>query len=328
MNSRKNFYYAYYAISILLWGIYLYATFHSPIASADDPINKYKLTETATRQIQLSIVIPIFIIWAFGAYAVYGLQKYVSLIKGTKEESGLSKICLGIAALLFSLPFNSAFGTIRTYYTPTINPVDVLGVFPALSRADVLMYLTIATNYLSVVFTVVPYALMFYGSWTLLKVLQLVGDFKKRLFFPIFSLVLAMFIYIMLFFLNPIRQTSSDITIQPTYFLSDIVVLLTIVSPYIVAWGLGLLAALGMEVYKEKAIGIIYKAALSKLAIGFMTIVSTSIFFQIISTIGYKFADWSIAAILLFVYGLVALISVGYVFFALGVRKLKKIETV
>ncbi len=327
-HSHKIYYYIYFVISALLWLGYFYFTFTSPI----DPENRLGLTNPlSVRLVQVSFAVPIMLIWAFGAYAVNGLRKYVDLIKGTVEAKGLARISIGIALLLFGFALNSFIGSVRSHYNPINYYNDVLGLIDGdTTRLDVLRSFTILTQYLSVLWTVIPYGFMFFGAWTLLKSSQLVSDFKKRLFFPVFALILSVMMYLMLFFQNPIRQVAlhPEEGQLPTYFLPDSIVLSTIVLPYIIAWGLGLMAALATDVYKEKVTGFVYREALSKLSIGFLTIVSTSILFQIVGTIGNAFFDWSLTAILALVYVLVAILGVGYVLFALGVRKLRKIETV
>ncbi len=327
-HSHKLYYTVYFIISALLWLGYFYFTFTSPI----DPENRYGLVNPLTvRLIQVSFIVPIMLIWAFGAYALNGLRKYIDVIKGAPEAKGLTRMAMGIGMLLFGLAFNSFIGAIRGHYNPLNYYDDVLGVISATTtRLDVLKTFTILTNYLSVFFTVVPYALMFAGAWALLKTSNLTADFKNRLFFPLFALGLVIMIYLMLFFQNPIRQVPQypELGQLATYFLPDMIVILTIVIPYFIAWGLGLLAALATDIYKEKVVGAIYKEALTKFSIGFLTIVSTSILFQITGALGSAFINWSLTAILVLVYVLVGILGVGYIMFALGVKKLKKIETV
>lgn len=327
-HSHKIYYHIYFAISVLLWLGYFYFTFTSPI----DPENRLGLTDPfKVRLIQASLALPIMLIWAFGVYAVNGFRKYIDLIKDTVESAGLIKIVIGIAILLFGFALNSFIGSIRGHYNPINYYNDVLGVIDAdTTRLDVLRVFTILTQYLSVLWTIIPYVFMFWGSWVLLKSSQLVADFKRRTFFPIFALVLTTMLYLVLYFQNPIRQVPlyPEQGQLPTYYFSDSIVLLTIVLPYVIAWGFGLMAALGIDVYKEKVNGFVYREALSRFSIGFLTIVSASILFQIIGTLSNAFFYWSLAAILLLVYVLVAILGVGYVVFATGVRKLKRIETV
>ena len=223
IDSHKNYYYIYFSISALLWLGYFYFTFTSPI----DPENRYALTNPVTvRLLQISLVVPIMIIWVFGAYAVNGLRKYIDLIKGTIEAKGLTKIALGIAVLLFGLALNSFIGSMRGYYTPMNYYDDFLGLIDAdTTRLDVIRAFTITTQYLSVLWTLVPYSLMFMGSWILISrtAINLVDDFKNRLFFPLFALVLAVMMYLILFFQNPIRQVAlyPEAGQLPTYFFPD-----------------------------------------------------------------------------------------------------------
>ena len=327
-KSHKDFYSIYFIISALLWMGYFYFTFTSPI----DPENRYGLTDpTTVRLIQVSFVLPIMVIWGFGAYAVNGLRKYLDLIKGTPEEAGLSRISLGIALLLLGFAFNTFVGSIRGHYNPINNYHDVLGLIDGdTTRLDVLRGFVILNHYLSVLWTVLPYTFMFIGSWLLVKTSGLVKNLTSKLFFPAFALILASMMYLMLFFQNPIRQEPlrPDLGQLATYYLPDMIVLATIVLPYIIAWGLGLVASLAVDVYRDKVQGVVYREALSKLSIGFLTIVATSILFQIVGTLGNAFLNWSLAAILILVYVLVGLLGVGYVIFALGVKRLSKIETV
>lgn len=326
-HPHKIFYTVYFVISALLWLGYFYFTFTSPV----DPQNRLGLTDpTTVRLIQVSFVLPIMIIWGFGAYAVNGLRKYLDLIKDAPEAKGLSRIALGIALLLLGLTFNSFIGSIRGHYNPS-NYNDILGLIDAdTTQLDVRRGFVILNHYLSVLWTVLPYSFMFIGSWMLLKTAGLVGAIQSRLFFPAFALVLASMMYLMLFFQNPIRQAPlyPDLGQLATYYLPDLMVIATIVIPYIIAWGLGLVAALAIDIYKDKVQGVVYREALGRLSIGFLTIVATSILFQIVGTLSNTFFYWPLAAILILVYVLVAILGIGYVMFALGVKKLSKLETV
>ena len=63
-------------------------------------------------------------------------------------------------------------------------------------------------------------------------------------------------------------------------------------------------------------------------ALGTLFVTAFSMLVQIIGQVGSYFSGASLQKLLFVVYGLVLLVGVGYWFIALGVRKLKKIETV
>ncbi len=301
----------YYLVSFLLWGAYMYITFTAPINRTSTLLQG--VSDIQVRLIQISVALPIFMTWALGLYGGVRLNRYANSIQGSSEAKGLRMVSYGIMALVLGIAANQAMGSLKSLY---------------LNNPAALETIIIAANYLKMIVTLLPFAIMLWGSRALLKSMNIKPKERFNLFFPAFSLVVTASLYLLLYVLDPARQTSSVPSVTPTYYLSDGIVILTIVVPYFIAWWMGFLAILNMETYMEQINGVLYKKSFERFLIGFITIVMASIVFQIVSTMASKLIQIGLGPILILIYILLAILAAGYIIIALGARRLDKIETV
>lgn len=297
----------YYGLLTLAALIYLVMTFTAPITS-----NVYNLSVLQLRVLQISLVIPIILIWTASVYGASRFRRYAELIKGTADGKGLRLISQGLLLLAFGTIVSSLVGTLQAYAREG-------GWLPAF---------VIIRNYLNIVLPLAAYWLMLKGSTLLVTLSKAEASASKlglKLHVPY---VLLASLYVYLVFQDPKRLQPVTETGTATYYLPDWLILFTIIVPYLVAWGFGIAAALNVRSYLDSVKGVIYKQALSKLSQGLAAVVVFSILIQLLSAVGTVFQDWGLGAILVLIYVIVALWAVGYIFIAQGAKKLSKIEEV
>jgi hypothetical protein len=110
------------------------------------------------------------------------------------------------------------------------------------------------------------------------------------------------------------------------YYLPEGLIVTTIVIPYVLAWCLGIRAAIHLSAYRIGVKGVIYKRAISSIAIGLAVIILDSMLIQGITSLSGILSRFNLTPVLVLVYLLVALYVVGYGLLARGAKKLKQIE--
>jgi hypothetical protein len=300
----------YILLFILVVLGYCALTFFSPISQS--ALNRFNVTEAQMRLIQLSFVIPIVLIWVAAAYGAFQVRKYAAAIKGSPDGEAFASISNGLGVLVGGLIAASLIGTIRSYIPD--NPSQ-------------LATLQVVTNYFNLAYALAAFALLFKGSRQLLAV----GRTKLPSGKAIFSAILALVAFAgvtYLVFKNPYRNGTPDASKYQSYYLSDPMILLTLLVPYAILWWIGLTGGLAVRQYHVTVKGSLYRAALSRLSLGFISIIAFSIILQFFSALGPVWAELGLGAILGIVYLILIAYAVGYLVIASGARKLKKIEEV
>jgi hypothetical protein len=121
---------------------------------------------------------------------------------------------------------------------------------------------------------------------------------------------------------------NTDNRLLSLYHLPLVVVLLTLVIPYIYMWYTGLLAAYKLYLYRQKVAGIVYRKSWGMLAFGISVIIGIQIVLQCIVTLTTQVNKLSLGWLLIFIYALLILIAIGYALIARGAKDLQKIEEV
>jgi hypothetical protein len=93
-------------------------------------------------------------------------------------------------------------------------------------------------------------------------------------------------------------------------------------------WFMGLLATYEIYNYRLKVAGIVYRKSWGLLALGIGWLIVMSIGVQYLTTLNARLMHLSIYWILVIVFALLLVYSVGYILIALGARRLQKIEEV
>lgn len=297
-----------YAGIFAIWVVYLFLNLNTPIGDSA----RLDLSEQEIFFLRLTIIIPYLLIWLAAAYSFIRVINYSTAIKDSKEANGFYLLSLGILALLASLILSTISSTIDGF-------VD--------SESVIHKDLVILSNYLRVF----PYLIAFWfflaASRILLRRLKLVISKTNFIFFGVL-LAASVYLWLDLIFTNPTRSVGTADS-PATYYLRDSMIVLTIVIPSIVAWVLGIWAVLSFTRYRNKVKGIIYRHAFSSLAVGIWAVIVTSILLQGLLSLGSeRLLDLGLGPLLGLIYLFVVIQGVGFLFIALGAKRLTLIETV
>src|SRR5207302_145273 len=97
----------------------------------------------------------------------------------------------------------------------------------------------------------------------------------------IILLLVAVFYLIKLFSYDYIQSTP-DPSKYSAFYMSPVMVLLTIAIPYLIGWTLVIKVALNIAEYRRRVPGVIYKGALFRVSIGIMLVAAFYIVVQLL----------------------------------------------
>lgn len=294
---------------ILIVGIiaYSYLTLTAPITN-----NKYNLSLFQTRLLQLSLVIPIFVILWAALYGAVRFKAYSLKIKDSPDGQSLNLVSNGLLMLAYGLIIQSVLGTLKQKFLLNGG----------------LENFTVLTNYLAIIFPLIAFSLMLVGSARLVQISKHLHTEYIRVSVFVIGIASMASIYTYGVLHNPYRNMTPDPNTYQSYYLSDGKILLSLIIPSIVVWAFGVMTVLSLQAYSKNTKGFIYKESLRKLVQGLSIVVSLSISINLLSTIGPSLVNLRLGALLGFIYVLLAVYAIGYIIIAKGAQKLSKIEDV
>jgi len=270
---------------------------------------RYNLSPVAARFLNLAVAIPFSGIWLIAWYGFSHLRSYARRIRNTKEGPAFQSIAQGTKILVFSLPITAVMSAFLNYL--------------AIQDANFEPISTILRNYVRLLLPFISFMYISRGASMLLKTVK----HPRGVQYPRFSTI-GLIILSTTFTWLIINRPSTVDGLGAAYFMPDWLILSTIAVPYLYMWTRGLYAAYQITMYKKYVKGSVYKFFLSYLSRGFTTIILVSVLMQFILTVSSRILRLNLTPILLIVYVLVFLSSIGYIYIARGAKRLNSIEDV
>jgi hypothetical protein len=268
-------------------------------------LTRYHLSAMSLRLIDLTIIFLLAAIWYAGFYGYIQLRNYNRLIRDSKDGKAMIWITKGIFLLVLWLPIPSLVSSILDYIS-----LRHLAFAPAA---------TIINNYISLLFPLIAFILIGKGARSLIDLVRVRPSFKA------INILAVVLVYIGLIDYHLIASTHNRTDI---YHLSIWLILITLAAPYIYMWFVGLLATYEIYRYSRKVRGIVYRRSWAFLAFGIGWLIVMSVVLQYLNTVTNRLDSLSIYWILAIVYSLLLVLSGGFIFIAIGARKLRRIEEV
>ena len=292
--------------------VYVSLIFLVPTEAAT--LERYKLSEFRADLLSLSIAIPLLVIWFAAFYGYDKFKHYAQTIGSAPDGHAFNYIANGLGILAIGLPITSILSSLSNFLT-----VDSPDLIPAT---------TIIRNYVSILIPLAAFWFIYKGSQQLTKVAsRRKKQSRHNDSVAMLTAFLAVF-YTYLIFQNPNREVPDGDAWRATYYLPDLLVLFTIILPYLYIWLLGFRAVLNISTYMSSVKGVLYKQMLGHLAKGLTGIILISIVLQLLVNFGSLFRSMSLAPLLGIIYLLLTAMAVGYVYVAAGAKRLQKIEEV
>lgn len=267
---------------------------------------KHNISATAAQLLNLTILVPIGLIYLTALYGFIRVKQYTYKVRDTKEGPYFKYISNGLMVLAFSLPINAITGSLASYLKH--------------SSPHLLSDITIFRQYLvlSLAFTAIFFISKgAHGLYSTLKQ----NAVKKQPYLGLLGAIALASVYTWLIETQRINNPAG----QP-YYVPDLMVIITIAIPYVFVWCTGIWAAIQMHRYQLGVKGVIYKRAIDYLAKGIAVIILIFILLQFITTLSGLLNRLDLTPLLAVVYLLVALYAVGFGLIARGAKKLKLLE--
>ncbi len=276
-------------------------------------LTRYDLSVTDARILSLVVILPYIAIWFAAFYGFIKVKEYAWVIRGTKDGKGWAQIGDGLMVIAVSLPLTAIAATMRSYL--------------ATQDSSLRPSLTIIYNYLALGLVLLGFYLISRGAQGLM------GTVKKHKltglqWLQAVAAVSFCILYAMAVMTSPSRNIAEAGNSTSTYYLPDWLLFATIVVPYLLVWFFGFRAAFFLRQYRRGAKGLLYKQALQYFSSGTVFIVGSLILIRVLNSMSSLFHDVSLRALLLILYVFLVIVGVGYLYVALGAKKLKRIEEV
>jgi hypothetical protein len=107
-----------------------------------------------------------------------------------------------------------------------------------------------------------------------------------------------------------------------------VLLLITVVVPFLYAWFIGLLAALDIHAYSTRIDGLLFRKSLSEFSGGIILIVLASILMQFVNTVNTERGRLLLGSTFLFRYLAYLIMVGGFAVIAKSAKKLQQIEKV
>jgi len=296
-----------YAIALVPWFLYVAVAF---LAARTGSVKLYGLDPRQLFYVRLASIAFNLVHWLIGTFCVVTLADATRVV--TEKRTSFRRIALGVLAMVVGSMVGSNAAALRSVFV---------------GQAEIIKTLTFIYNYSYALSTLVAAALFFSGSGLLAG-----GDAKVKIWkgwnvIGYVGLVLLMAAHVWLVFTNPDRHVTSPADGIVAYYLPDIVVAVTIVLPYLLAYTLVLFSAFRSAKYFLNSGGIVYKDASRQFVTGQILAMLGIFILQFLLSLGpTRSASLGLFGSLGVVLSYEAFQSAGFLALAFGIRKISAIE--
>lgn len=305
----KKIFYGLFVILTALYVVINFATEPNPLV-----LERFRVDAFQFRLLSLAIVLPLIAVWFAAFYGLIHLVEYARRIKDSEDGVGFRWLTAGMITIGVGLPLNSLITTL----------VSRGAAMDLISQATS----TIISTHTAILFPLIGFFLVAVGSRKLMKSAKKPEDSTLRFAIVAAGLAILSVLYTYTALQNPAREVAIPPALTATYYMNDLLIVTTIIIPYVLVWMFGFYAVIWLRAYERSVGGILYKKALKKLNRGLLLVILASIIIQLLTAAVTSIYAWQLGAIVLLLYLLVAVVGGGYLIIALGAKGLAKLEEV
>jgi hypothetical protein len=287
-----------------LWLLYAVISMFAPRAGT----NTYHLSQVQLALLQLTVVLPILLIWLIATYGAVRFMLYCQKIRKSPDGKALMYITDGLLVLTLSYVLQGVLGALRRLF----------------AGQDAVGFVVFIHSHVPMILAVLSIWYIYKGSLALSDLVhaKITGRQTQFIVAPFVFLAL---IFAWYFYANLEHSVVNGV---PNFALPGKLPFFTMAVPYLCAWVLGLLSILYILNYIIKVKGALYKQSLRYLAAGIMAVLTFTIFVQFLTLFTAAFVRLALTQLLILVYFILIFYSLGFVLIAMGARKLARIEDV
>lgn len=264
----------------------------------------YHLSATNLRLLDLTILIPLVVIWFAAFYGYYKLHAYGGMIKQAKDGRAVMKLSYGLLALALGLPIGSIISAIFNL---------IAAQHPAFTAPA-----AVISNYITIVYALIAFLFISVGARHLSTIS------KSRISLRTSNILTLVVIALGVVFCALIGRSHQSV--QTAFHMTATQAMLTMALPYIYIWFLGIFAVAEISVYSRHVAGVVYRNSWNQLTFGFAAIIIVDILLQYLGTLSSWLTGLSLSRFLLLLYVLLLLLAAAFIVAALGTKKLVRIE--
>jgi hypothetical protein len=289
---------------VVAWGLYAVLTIFAPAAAKD----RFHLSPLTIFVLQLTIIIPIHVIWVTAVKGAIAFKNYALLIAGGKEARAIDLIADGLLWTIGYLVVNSIASAAAPYF----------------HELDVYNAIVIVRDHLAPICSLIAFTLIYRGSH-LLKNVAKFDTWTSRTSWAMVAYGLFA-IYFVFQFASSTALSSTAVGHNSASILPHNLLLFTMIVPQLAAWYMGIAAAINIGKYAQHVKGLLYRSALQKLVQGLLVVMAFSIAIQFVTFASRYTSTMSLGMLLLIVYTLMILYAAGFWLVGEGAGKLTKLE--
>ncbi len=242
----------FYGITGVLSAVYAVSLFFQPDQSVSAA---FTLGENARKILRITFTVPIMLIWFLGTESILSSSFSAKKARSGAEKSLFRALSWGIGILLGGFVFGTFVGQLKSY-------------FP--DNESVRRMTTIIVNY-TYVFPPL------FGFWILSRAVNPAQRTatREREYngMAVFLAFLVGTFWAALIFTNTGRQVSRGVGLPPSFYISDILIVATIILPTLLSWFYGIAAALRLSDFSAEITERGRERVLSRLVFGIQLLI-------------------------------------------------------
>lgn len=274
---------------------------------------RFNLSSGGIRFINLTFVILYGLVWLIALSGYIKLRQYAELISKNKDGKAFMAIAIGLGFLAFRLPLASVVNSTLLYLARDyswLTPASVISV-----------------NYIGVLFSLLAFGFISYGTDQLMELLPHKPSTKARYIFIILSLLLVA-AYTQFAIGRPGYDQPVAAGEKATYYLPSWLIVSTIIVPYAYLWYWGFMSVFSLRKYQQQVKGLVYRQGLRWLYWGIAVVIVASIILQFGAAQTIRVSRFQLQPVLVSTYVFLGVLAAGFGLIMAGAKKLKKIEEV
>lgn len=263
------------------------------------------------KMLLFTVAVPRLAIWFVGFLGYAKLQEYAKSIQKTPDAEGFSRLAMGCAWLVWSLPIRAVVAICTS---------TIANSHPGFQSASIVI-----NNYTGLALSLVAFIMIGSASRYLFERAKIsLTSTSMRTMMLLFVAGGVLYCYLIFRQFHSVGLGSSN---NP-FHLPIWLMVLTIIVPYLYAWFVGILAIYEMTIYSRQVRGVLYRQALQLMVGGLIATVIGSIALQYASSVQVLDNQLLLNAHLFLDLLFRIITGVGFVLIAIGAMRLKKIEEV
>ncbi len=301
----------YYGFVLLAWVSYLVITVAAPKTNNSVHLSKFIIVSLSA-----TLFIPYLLTWLIALLGLYHFGQFHRVVRRKQLANSIAfgLIKWGLVFLIIDLISSPFFSAFRNLWQ---------------ANHHVVVELTIISNYVHIIFTLVAFSFLFQGTRLLARSSHYATGIRSRPLPAIIATLLFTVLFSIAVFSNPTRQTSLQSGQFATYYLPDILILVTIIIPLAITWFLGLQAALNTEQYAHSLTHPMWRLAIVRFFHGLLAVLSSAIILQGIVMLGsQQLQNINLILILLLVYLFIFIQAIGYLLIKASAKQLRRLAEV